>query len=134
VTTTWLRFNLFWIISNGCFSLKTLTHYNRDSVVGMPTTLRPEGSQVPTPAQGSLPSSSKVYTDLRAHPTSYSMGNGALSLAIRRSGREADHLHPSSAEAHHHVYTVTVHLRFTAAVLQEFAARCSSSAAKFLML
>jgi hypothetical protein len=32
------------------------------------------------------------------HPASYPMGTGALSLGVKRQGREADHLPPSSAE------------------------------------
>jgi hypothetical protein len=33
-----------------------------------------------------------------AHPTSYSMGARALSLEVKRPGREADHSPPSSVE------------------------------------
>jgi hypothetical protein len=33
-----------------------------------------------------------------AHPASYPMGTGALSLGVKRPGREADHSPPSSAE------------------------------------
>jgi hypothetical protein len=33
-----------------------------------------------------------------AHPVSYPMGNGALSLGVKLPGRETDHSLPSSAE------------------------------------
>jgi hypothetical protein len=39
-----------------------------------------------------------VQTGSGAHPTSYPMGTGAISLGIKRPGREADHSPPSSAE------------------------------------
>ena len=98
----WLRFNWLCIISNGCFSLKTLTQHNRDSVVGMLTTLRPEGSQVPTPAQEVFPLRQKSTPTIGPNQPLIRWATGALSLAIKRSGREAYHLHPSSAETHHH--------------------------------
>jgi hypothetical protein len=34
----------------------------------------------------------------RAHPAAYPIGTGALSLGIKRQGREADYSSPSSAE------------------------------------
>jgi hypothetical protein len=37
-----------------------------------------------------------VQTGSEAHPASYSIGTGALSLWIKRSGREADHSSPSA--------------------------------------
>jgi hypothetical protein len=39
-----------------------------------------------------------VQTDTGAHPTSYQMGNGAISLGVKRPGREADYSPPISAE------------------------------------
>jgi hypothetical protein len=38
-----------------------------------------------------------VQTSSEVHPTSYPMGNGALSPGIKRPGREADHSPPDSA-------------------------------------
>jgi hypothetical protein len=40
----------------------------------------------------------RVQNGSGAHPASYPMGTGALSLGIKRQGREADHSPPSSAE------------------------------------
>jgi hypothetical protein len=40
-----------------------------------------------------------VNTGCGAHPPSYLMSTGALSLEVKRSGREAAHSHPSSDEA-----------------------------------
>jgi hypothetical protein len=39
-----------------------------------------------------------VHTGSRAHPASYPMGTGALSLEIKLAGREADHSSPYSVE------------------------------------
>jgi hypothetical protein len=39
-----------------------------------------------------------VQTGSGTHPASYPMGKGALSLGIKRQGREADHSPPASAE------------------------------------
>jgi hypothetical protein len=39
-----------------------------------------------------------VQNGTGAHPASYPMGTGALSVGIKRPGREADHSPPSSAE------------------------------------
>jgi hypothetical protein len=33
-----------------------------------------------------------------AHPTSYAMGTRGSFTAVKRQGREADHLHPSSSD------------------------------------
>jgi len=43
-------------------------------------------------------SSHRVQTGSRAHTTSYSMVPGALSLGVKRPGREADHSPLSTAE------------------------------------
>jgi hypothetical protein len=40
----------------------------------------------------------RVQNGSGAHPASYLMGTGALSLGVKRPGREADHSPPSSAE------------------------------------
>jgi hypothetical protein len=40
----------------------------------------------------------RLQTGSGAHPTSYTMGTGALSLGIKRPRRESDHSPPSSAE------------------------------------
>jgi hypothetical protein len=45
--------------------------------------------------------SSNVQTGPGAYLTPYSVGTGDLSMAVRRSGREADHSPPSSAEIKH---------------------------------
>jgi hypothetical protein len=37
----------------------------------------------------------RVQTDSGAHPASYPMSTGAISLAVKRPGRETDHLPPS---------------------------------------
>jgi hypothetical protein len=39
-----------------------------------------------------------VQNSSRAHPASYPMGKSALSLGVKRPGRETDHSPPSSAE------------------------------------
>jgi hypothetical protein len=40
----------------------------------------------------------RVQTGSVTHPASYQMGNGTLSLGVKRPGREANHSPPSSAE------------------------------------
>jgi hypothetical protein len=40
----------------------------------------------------------RVQTGFGAHPASYPMGTGALSLGVKRLGRETDHSPPSSVE------------------------------------
>jgi hypothetical protein len=50
-----------------------------------------------------------------AHPASYPMGTGALSPGVKRSGREADHSTPTSAEVKKTwVYTSTPPYAFMA--------------------
>jgi hypothetical protein len=39
-----------------------------------------------------------IQTGSGIHPTSYPMSTGALSLGVKRPGREADHSPPASAE------------------------------------
>jgi hypothetical protein len=49
-----------------------------------------------------------VQTGPGAHPASYPMGIGALSLGVKRSGREADHSLPTGAEVEKTwIYTAT---------------------------
>jgi hypothetical protein len=40
-----------------------------------------------------------VQTSPGAHPASYPMGTGALSLEVKQLGHEANHSHPTSAKA-----------------------------------
>jgi hypothetical protein len=40
----------------------------------------------------------RVQTGSGAHPVSYPVGTGGLSLGVKRPGRESDHSPPSSAE------------------------------------
>jgi hypothetical protein len=47
---------------------------------------------------GNFPLHHRVQNGSGAHPASYTMGTRALSLGIKRPGREADHSPPSSAE------------------------------------
>jgi len=56
-------------------------------------------SRVRFPAgAGNFPLHHRVKNRSGAHPASYSMGTGALSVGVRRTGREADHSPLSSAE------------------------------------
>jgi hypothetical protein len=53
---------------------------------------------------GLIPGSARLFSspqhlDSGAHPASYPMGTGALSLRVKQQGHEADHSPPSSAEA-----------------------------------
>jgi hypothetical protein len=61
----------------------------------------------------SLPRLHSVRTGCRAHPASYPMGAGAMSLGIKRPGREADHfrLAPRSriVKLYLHTYTSSWH-------------------------
>jgi hypothetical protein len=60
----------------------------------------------------------RVQTGSGAHPASYPMDNGALSLGVKPPGREADHSHPSSAEVKNAwSYTSTHPLRIHDVVL-----------------
>jgi len=59
-----------------------------------------------------------VQNGSRAHQTSYPTGIRALSLSIKRSGREAGHLPPSSADVKNAwSYTSTPPIRLHGAVL-----------------
>jgi hypothetical protein len=61
--------------------------------------LRSGWSGIPAPAgAGNFSLHHRVQIDSGAHPASYPMGTGALFLGVKRPGREADHLPPSSAE------------------------------------
>jgi hypothetical protein len=46
-----------------------------------------------------------VQTGSGAHPASYPMGTGATSPELKRSGREADHYPPSSADIKNELYS-----------------------------
>jgi hypothetical protein len=57
------------------------------------------GSGVRFPAgAGNLSLHHRVQNGSGAHAPSYPMGKGALSLGVKRPGREADHSPPSNAE------------------------------------
>jgi hypothetical protein len=57
------------------------------------------GSRVRFPAgAGNFSLHHRVQTGSGAHPASYPMGTRALSLGVKRLGREADHSPPSSVE------------------------------------
>jgi hypothetical protein len=57
------------------------------------------GSRVRFPAgAGNFSLRHRVQNGSGAHPASYPMGTRALSLGVRRPGREADHSLPSSAD------------------------------------
>jgi hypothetical protein len=47
---------------------------------------------------GNRPLHHRVHNGSEAHPASYPMDTGALSLGVKRPGRETDHSSPSSAE------------------------------------
>jgi hypothetical protein len=57
------------------------------------------GSRIRFPAgAGNFSLHHRVQNGSGAHPASYPMGNGALSVGVKRQGREADHSPPSSAK------------------------------------
>jgi hypothetical protein len=56
----------------------------------------------------------RVQNGSGAHPASYPMGIGDLSLGLRRPGRESDHSTPSSAEVNVWSYTSTPQYVFMA--------------------
>jgi hypothetical protein len=57
------------------------------------------GSSVRFPAEaGNFCLHHRVQKGSGTHPTSYPMGSKALSLGVKRPGREADHSPPSSPE------------------------------------
>jgi hypothetical protein len=63
------------------------------------TFLVTRGSRVRFPAgAGNFSLHHRVQNGSGAHPTSYPMEPGALSLGVKRPGREADHSPPSRAE------------------------------------
>jgi hypothetical protein len=81
--------------------LCTPTEKSRDSSVGITLGygLDNRGSRVQFPAgAGNFSLHHRVQNGSGAHPASYSMGNRALSLGVKRPGREADHSPPSSGE------------------------------------
>jgi len=73
---------------------------SRDSSVGVALCygLDDRGSRLLFSARTGNFSLSRVQNGSGAHPTSFPMATGALSLGVKRPGREADHLPPSSAE------------------------------------
>jgi hypothetical protein len=68
---------------------------SRDSSVGIALGygLDDQGSRDQFPAgAGNFSLRHRVQNGSRAHPASYPMGTGAVSLGVKRPGREADHL------------------------------------------
>jgi hypothetical protein len=61
--------------------------------------LEDRGSRVRFPAgAGNFSLHHRVQNGSGAHPDSYPMGTRALSLEVKRPGREVYHSHPSTAE------------------------------------
>jgi hypothetical protein len=77
------------------------------------------GSRVRFPAgAGNFSLHHSVQNGSGAHPASYPMGTSALSLGVKRAGREADHSPPSSAEVKNAwSYTSTPPIRLHGVVL-----------------
>jgi hypothetical protein len=74
---------------------------SRDSSVGITTCYRLDdrGSRIRIPAEaGSFSLHRRVQNGSGAHPVPYAMGTRDSFHGIKRPGREADHLPPSSAE------------------------------------
>jgi hypothetical protein len=93
----------------------------RDSSVGIALGygLDDRGSRVRLPAgAGNLSLHHNVQNGSGAHPASYLMVPGALSLGLKRPGREADHSPPSSAKVNNvWSYTSTPPVRLHFVVL-----------------
>jgi hypothetical protein len=78
-----------------------MVYRSRDSSVGIALGygLDDRGSRVRFPAgAGNFSLHHRVQNGSGAHPASYPMGIGALSLGAKRPGREADHSPPSSTD------------------------------------
>jgi hypothetical protein len=75
--------------------------FSRGSAVGIATGywLDDRGFGVRVPDGNEISLLHTVQTGSWAHPASYQMGIGALSPGVKGEGREADHSHPTSAEA-----------------------------------
>jgi hypothetical protein len=76
-------------------------HFESVSSVGMAVGygLDNWGSRIRFPAgTGNFSLYHRVHNGSGAHQASYPMGIGALSLGVKRPGREADHSPPSNAE------------------------------------
>jgi hypothetical protein len=73
---------------------------SRDSVVGIATGYGLDDRRVGVgvPVGSRIFTSPTVQTGSGVHPTSYTMGTGGSFPGVRRSGREADHSPPTSAE------------------------------------
>jgi hypothetical protein len=75
-------------------------HKSRESSVGIVTGygLDDRGSRIRFPVvAGNFSLHYRVQTGTGAHSASYSVGNGASSLAVKRAGREDNHSPQSSA-------------------------------------
>jgi hypothetical protein len=72
---------------------------NRDSAFDIATGYRLDDrwDGVRVPVMSRILSSPTVQTGSGVHPTSYLMGNGGSLPRVKRQGREADHLPPTSA-------------------------------------
>ena len=72
---------------------------SRDSVLGMVTKLRGVRSEFRIPTGGRAVSLVRnVQFGCEAHPPSYSVGMGAVSLGVKRPRHLADHSSPSRTE------------------------------------
>jgi hypothetical protein len=78
-----------------------------------------QGSRVRFPAGvGNFSLHHRVQNGSGAHPASYPMGKGALSLGVKRPVRDVDHSHSSSAEVKNAwSYTSTPPIRLHGVVL-----------------
>jgi hypothetical protein len=73
--------------------------YKRHGDIALVYGLDDRGSRVRFLAgAGNFPLHHRVHNGSGAHPGSYTMGRGALSLGVKRPAREADRSPPSSAE------------------------------------
>jgi hypothetical protein len=83
------------------YSLPSLYLRSRDNSVGIALGygLDDRGTRVRFPVgTGNFSLCHRVQNGSGAHPASYPMGIGTLSLEVKRWGREPDHSPPSSAE------------------------------------
>jgi hypothetical protein len=94
--------------------------WSRDSSVGIALGygLDDRGSRVQfTAGAGNFSLHHRLQNGSGPHPASYPTVPGALSLGVKRPGREADHSPPSGAEVQEWSYTSTLPIRFHCVVL-----------------
>jgi hypothetical protein len=70
---------------------------NRDSAVGIATGYGLDGRRLGDRIPVDFPPIRVVHTGSGTHQASYLLGTGALSPGVKRPGREAGHLFPTSA-------------------------------------